>query len=45
MADKQITGTAAGVDNDGALLVDTKSGRQRVLSGSIVMAGGREQRE
>jgi BirA family biotin operon repressor/biotin-[acetyl-CoA-carboxylase] ligase len=45
MADKQITGTAAGVDNDGALLVDTRSGRQRVLSGSIVMAGGREQRE
>jgi BirA family biotin operon repressor/biotin-[acetyl-CoA-carboxylase] ligase len=44
MPDKQITGTAAGVDGDGALLVDTRNGRQRVISGSIVMAGGKEQR-
>lgn len=39
MADRQITGTAAGVDEDGALLVDAKSGRTRVISGSIVLAG------
>lgn len=44
MPDKQICGTAAGVDEDGALLIETKAGRQRVISGSIVMAGGKEQR-
>ena len=44
MPDKQITGTAAGVAEDGALLIDTGSGQQRVISGSIVMAGGGEQR-
>lgn len=36
---RQVTGIAAGVDNDGALLVDGKDGRERVISGSIVMAG------
>jgi len=44
MPNKQISGIAAGVDDDGALLIDTKSGRQRVISGSIVMAGGKEPR-
>jgi len=39
MHDRQITGIAAGVDEDGALLVDSKSGRTRVVSGSIGMAG------
>jgi len=36
--DRQITGVAAGVDLDGALLVDTSKGQRRVTSGSIVMA-------
>jgi BirA family biotin operon repressor/biotin-[acetyl-CoA-carboxylase] ligase len=36
---RQITGTGAGVADDGALLVDTKyEGTQRVTSGSVVMA-------
>ena len=38
----QITGRAAGVDTDGALLVDTDSERVRVTSGSIVTAGATE---
>jgi BirA family biotin operon repressor/biotin-[acetyl-CoA-carboxylase] ligase len=41
MPDKQVTGIAAGIDHDGALLVDGKSGRSRVISGSIVMVGAR----
>lgn len=41
MPDRQVTGIAAGIDNDGALLVDGKSGRSRVISGSIVMVGAR----
>lgn len=44
MPDKQITGIAAGVDEDGALLIETRNGQQRVISGSIVMAGRGEQR-
>jgi len=44
MPDKQITGTAAGVDEDGALIVETSNGRRRVISGSIVMAGARNSR-
>ena len=36
--DRQETGIAAGVDTDGALLVDTEAGRTRVISGSIVVA-------
>jgi biotin-(acetyl-CoA carboxylase) ligase len=44
MAEKQITGTASGVDEDGALLINTKTGRQRVISGSIVVAGDQGQR-
>ncbi len=39
MPDKQVTGIAAGVDDDGALIIESKSGRTRVISGSIVMAG------
>ncbi len=40
---RQITGTGAGIGDDGALLVDTLSeGRQRVTSGSVVMTGARE---
>jgi len=39
MADKRIRGIAAGVDVDGALLVDTPDGLTRVISGSIVLAG------
>jgi len=41
MPDKQVTGLAVGVDEDGALLVEAKNGRMRVISGSIVMAGER----
>ena len=42
MPDKQVTGIAAGVDDDGALIIDNKSGRNRVISGSVVMAGPME---
>lgn len=41
MADRQVTGIAAGIDDDGALLIDARNGRLRVISGSIVMAGAR----
>jgi BirA family biotin operon repressor/biotin-[acetyl-CoA-carboxylase] ligase len=36
---KQVNGVAAGVDVDGALIVDTESGPVRIISGSIVLAG------
>ncbi len=39
MADRQVTGVAAGVDDNGVLLVETPDGRVPVVSGSIVMAG------
>lgn len=40
---RQITGTGAGIGDDGALLLDTLSeGRQRVTSGSVLMTGARE---
>lgn len=42
MPNRQVTGIAAGVDVDGALLVDGKAGQVRIISGSIVMAGLRE---
>ena len=42
LPDRQITGIAAGVDADGALLVATGKEKTRVVSGSIVMAGMRE---
>jgi len=35
---EQVSGIAAGVDVDGALLVDTKSGQVRIVSGSITLA-------
>jgi len=35
----RITGVAAGVDTDGALIVDTGKEKARVVSGSIVTAG------
>jgi BirA family biotin operon repressor/biotin-[acetyl-CoA-carboxylase] ligase len=35
---EQVSGIAAGVDADGALLVDTKSGQVRIVSGSITLA-------
>lgn len=38
MPDRQISGVAAGIDADGALLVDTDNERARVISGSIAMA-------
>ena len=43
LPDKQVTGIAAGIDDDGALLIDSRSGRSRVISGSIVMARARPQ--
>jgi BirA family biotin operon repressor/biotin-[acetyl-CoA-carboxylase] ligase len=43
MSARQMTGIAAGVDDDGALLVDSKGGRERVISGSVVLAGPAEQ--
>lgn len=39
---KVITGRAAGVGDDGGLLVDTRDGRVSVLSGSIAEAGQAE---
>jgi BirA family biotin operon repressor/biotin-[acetyl-CoA-carboxylase] ligase len=39
LSDKQIRGVAAGVDNDGALLVDTGKGKTRIVSGSVILAG------
>jgi len=39
LPDQQISGVAAGVDNDGALLVDTGKEKTRVVSGSIILAG------
>ena len=39
LPDRQINGIAAGIDKDGALLVDTGTETTRIVSGSIVMAG------
>ena len=39
MQDKQLTGLAAGVEEDGALIVKNDAGRTRVISGSIIIAG------
>lgn len=38
MPGRRVTGVAAGVDDSGVLLVDTKNGQVPVISGSIVMA-------
>lgn len=43
MPDRQITGTAAGVGDDGSLLVDTAEGPVSIISGTIVTAGPAEQ--
>lgn len=39
---RQVNGIAAGIADDGALLVETKDGQERVLSGSIALAGSGE---
>jgi BirA family biotin operon repressor/biotin-[acetyl-CoA-carboxylase] ligase len=39
LPDRQISGVAAGVDTDGALLVQTASAKMRIVSGSIILAG------
>ncbi len=39
MPERQISGTAAGVDHDGALLVEKNGSQTRIMSGSIVLAG------
>jgi len=41
MPDRQVTGIAAGIGDDGTLFVHTRGGPVSVLSGSIVMAGDR----
>lgn len=38
-----VPGVARGVDRDGALLVETPSGIERLVAGSVVVAGGGEQ--
>ncbi len=38
--DRQIEGNAAGVDAEGALLVDTMSGTERVINGTITVPSG-----
>jgi BirA family biotin operon repressor/biotin-[acetyl-CoA-carboxylase] ligase len=35
-----VVGRVAGVDADGALVVETRGGRQRVLAGTVQVAGG-----
>lgn len=43
-ADRQVSGIGAGIAGDGALLLDTPdSGTRRITSGSVVLAGSREQ--
>jgi len=39
LPDRQFSGIAAGVDSDGALLVDTGEEKARVMSGSVFLAG------
>lgn len=38
-SDKRVPGIAAGIDRDGALLVETDAGIARVVSGSVLVAG------
>ncbi|MEE8115556.1 MAG: hypothetical protein V3T28_00505, partial [Gemmatimonadales bacterium] len=38
-----VPGVARGVDRDGALLVETPSGIERLVAGSVVVAGDGEQ--
>ena len=42
MSDDQLTGTAAGVADDGALIVVNNSGSTRIISGSIVAVGPKD---
>jgi len=37
--DQKVSGVAAGVDKDGALLIDTDDGKIRMVSGSVMIAG------
>jgi biotin-(acetyl-CoA carboxylase) ligase len=34
-----VTGTFAGLDADGALLLDGAGGRQRILAGDVLLGG------
>ena len=38
-ADKQVAGVCQGIDLEGALVLQTETGRQRVMSGSVYFAG------
>lgn len=38
-AGEKVAGVAAGVDKDGALLVNTETGTTRIVSGSVMVAG------
>ena len=40
----EITGIAAGVGSDGALIIDGSGGRMRIASGSVTKVGGTESR-
>jgi len=42
MPDRQVAGVAAGIGDDGMLLVETEDGQVRVLSGTIILAGNIE---
>lgn len=42
MSNRRLAGVAAGVDADGALLLDTTEGRTRVINGSIILSGSHE---
>ena len=39
VGDRLVTGTFAGLDDDGTLLLETEDGRRRVLAGDV-LAGG-----
>jgi len=43
-ADRIVTGICQGIDDDGALILQTDAGRQRILSGSIIFHGQKEGR-
>ena len=45
MPERRLAGIAAGVDADGALLVETPTGRTRVINGSIVLPDATEARQ
>jgi biotin-(acetyl-CoA carboxylase) ligase len=37
--DARIVGVVRGIDSDGALLLDTESGRERILTGDVSIEG------